>query len=251
MDLEIAGRVAVITGATAGIGRTTAGVLAAEGVRLALVGRRSEELDKLGAEIVAAGGEEPLLIPADVTDAATPGRVRAQVEEAFGGLDILVNNAGGAEPLGTVLTEEVWQQQFVFNFHQKRWMAEAFEDLLIASPQGRVINMAVALEPSGRSAAMSALAALHLWSKGYARYLGPHSVTVNCVSPGRIESEQLSKMFPDDESRNAFIKKSDLPLGRFGFKEEAADLIAFLASARSSYITGQAISIDGGLSRHI
>ncbi|XAS74147.1 SDR family oxidoreductase [Micrococcaceae bacterium Sec5.1] len=251
MDLEISGKVALVTGATAGIGRATARVLAAEGVRLALLGRRSQELETLASEIIAAGGEQPLLLPADLMDPETAGRVRTQVEDTFGALDILVNNAGAAEQPGTVLTEEVWQKQFVFNFHQKRWMAEAFEGLIKASGQGRVINLATVLEPSVRSAAMSALAALQLWSKSYARYLAPYGVTVNCVSPGRIESEQLSKMFPDNEARDAFIKKSDLPIGRFGRKEEAADVICFLASARSSYLTGQAISVDGGLSRHI
>jgi 3-oxoacyl-[acyl-carrier protein] reductase len=130
-------------------------------------------------------------------------------------------------------------------------MTEAFEDLLKASDQGRVITLACALEPSGPSAAMSALGACLVWSKGYARYMGPSGVTVNCVAPGRVESEQLSKMFPDDSSREGYITMSGLPMKRFGRKDEAAGLVLYLASAQASYITGQCIAVDGGLSRGI
>jgi 3-oxoacyl-[acyl-carrier protein] reductase len=251
MDLGIDGKVALVTGATAGIGRATATKLAAEGARLAIVGRRSDELDKLADEIAATGRERPLTVAADLVKPDVPGRIREQVEQAFGGLDILINNAGAAEQPGTVLTENVWQSQFELNFHQKRRMTEAFEDLLKASDQGRVITLACALEPSGPSAAMSALGACLVWSKGYARYMGPSGVTVNCVAPGRVESEQLSKMFPDDSSREGYITMSGLPMKRFGRKDEAAGLVLYLASAQASYITGQCIAVDGGLSRGI
>jgi 3-oxoacyl-[acyl-carrier protein] reductase len=161
-------------------------------------------------------------------DRDVPGRTREQVEQTFGGLDILINNAGAAEQPGTVLTEDVWQSQFELNFHQKRRMTEAFEDLLKTSDHGRVITLACVLEPSGPSAAMSALGACLVWSKGYARHMGPAGVTVNCVAPGRVESEQLSKMFPDDSSRDGYLKMSGLPMQRFG-----------------------CIAVDGGLGRGI
>ncbi|MGW6032694.1 SDR family NAD(P)-dependent oxidoreductase [Gordonia terrae] len=251
MDLGIAGKTALVTGATAGIGRETALLFAAEDVRLAIVGRRADLLEKLADEIAGTGKDRPLTIAADLVDPETPGRIRGQVEEAFGGLDILVNNAGAAEQPGTVLTEDIWQSQFELNFHQKRRMAEAFEDLLKSSDQGRVINLACILEPSGPSAAMSALGACLVWSKGYARYMGPDAVTVNCVAPGRVESEQLSKMFPDDVSRDGYIKMSGLPMQRFGRREEAAGLILYLASRQASYVTGQTIAVDGGLNRGI
>ncbi|WP_280295677.1 SDR family NAD(P)-dependent oxidoreductase [Nocardia abscessus] len=251
MDLGIDGKVALVTGATAGIGRATATMLAAEGARLAILGRRSDELDKLADEIGATGRQRPLTLAADLVQLEVPGRIREQVEQAFGGLDILINNAGAAEQPGTVLTEDVWQSQFELNFHQKRRMTEAFEDLLKASPQGRVITLATVLEPSGPSAAMSALGACLVWSKGYARHMGPFGVTVNCVAPGRVESEQLFKLFPDDSSRETFITTSGLPMKRFGCKDEAAGLILYLASAQASYVTGQCIAVDGGLKRAI
>ncbi|MFC7504920.1 SDR family NAD(P)-dependent oxidoreductase [Nocardioides sp. CPCC 206347] len=251
MDLNIEGKVALVTGATAGIGRKTATMLAAEGVRLAVLGRRGDELDALADEIAGSGADRPLVIAADLLEPGVSQRVREQVGDAYGGLDILVNNAGGAEQPGTVLTEDVWQSQFELNFHQKRRMTEAFEDFLKASDQGRVITLACILEPSGPSAAMSALGACLVWSKGYARYMASSGVTVNAVGPGRVESEQLSKMFPDDASRDGYIKMSGLPFGRFGKQEEAASLILFLASAQASYITGQIIAVDGGLNRGI
>ena len=251
MDLGIASRVALVSGATAGIGRMTAVMLADEGARLALVARRSDELDKLADEIEEMGHERPITVVADVVNPAVPAQVREQVEEAFGGLDILVNNAGAAEQPGTVLTEDVWRSQFELNFHQKRRMTEAFEGLLKASDQGRVITLATVLEPSGMSAAMSALGACLVWSKAYARYMGPSGVTVNCIAPGRVDSEQLSAMFPDEGSRDAFITTSGLPMKRFGRKEEVAGLVLYLASAHASYITGQCIAVDGALSRGI
>jgi 3-oxoacyl-[acyl-carrier protein] reductase len=249
MDLGIEGKVALVTGATAGIGRETAKLLAAEGARLAIVARRSDELEKLADEVASTGRERPLTIAADLVDPDVPRGIREKVEQAFGGLDILINNAGAAEQPGTVLTEDIWQSQFELNFHQKRRMAEAFEDLLKASDQGRIITLACILEPSGPSAAMSALGACLVWSKGFARHLGPAGVTVNCVAPGRVESEQLSKMFPDDTSREGYIKMSGLPMKRFGRKDEAASLILYLASAQASYVTGQTIAVDGGLNR--
>lgn len=249
MDLNLTGKIALVSGATAGIGRQTAAMLAAEGVRLAILGRRADELGALADEIVGAGGERPLTLAEDLMDPSAPGRVKQQVLEAFGGLDVLINNAGAAEQPGTELTEDVWQKQFELNFHQKRRMATTFEDALKASDQGRVVNLACILEPSGQSAAMSALGALLVWAKGYARQMGSSAVTVNNVAPGRVESEQLSKMFPDDASREGYIKLSGLPMGRFGRKEEAAGLILFLASVHGSYITGQTIAVDGGLNR--
>ena len=248
MEFGIEGKIALVTGATAGIGRATASLLAAEGARVAILGRRSEELDKLADEIADTGRERPLTLAADLMEPDISGRIREQVEQAFGGLDILINNAGAAELPGTVLTEEIWHSQFELNFHAKRRMTEAFEDLLKASTQGRVITLATVLEPTIVSAAWASLGACLVWSKGYARSMGPFGVTVNCVAPGRVESEQLSKLFPDDISRENFIAASGLPMKRFGRKDEVAGLIHYLASAQATYITGQCIAVDGGLS---
>ena len=251
MDLKIEGKVALVTGATAGIGRKTATMLAEEGARLVLLARRANELESLADEISRTGLDRPLVVAADLLELGVAQRVRKQVGDAYGALDILVNNAGAAELPGTVLTEDVWLSQFELNFHQKRRMAEAFEDLLKRSDQGRVINLATVLEPSGPSAAMSALGACLVWSKGFARHMAPFGVTVNAVAPGRVESEQLSRLYPDDASRDAYIKTSGLPLGRFGRTEEAAALVLYLASAQASYITGQLMAVNGGLDRGV
>lgn len=250
MDFGLGGKIALVSGATAGIGRAAANMLADEGARLVILGRREDHLETLATEIAGKGHERPVSVVADLMDPSTPDRVRTHVEKVLGGLDILINNAGAADPRGSELTEQFWHQQFELNFHQRRRMTEALEDLLKQSSQGRVITLAVALEPMTVSAAMSALGATVTWSKAYSRLMGPFNVTVNCVAPGRVESEQVGRLFPE-EMRQEYIESSGLPLGRFGEAEEAAALITFLASARASYITGQCIALDGGLRRSI
>ncbi|WP_214108159.1 SDR family NAD(P)-dependent oxidoreductase [Acrocarpospora catenulata] len=260
MDLELAGRRALITGASAGIGRATARLLAAEGAQLVLVARRLDALETLAAELEAsgpggtdleAGGRpRPLCLAADLTDPDAPARLREQVTDRLGGLDILINNAGRAEPAGVTLDEALWRSQFELNFHAKRRLAEEFLPLLAAGGQGRVINLVGILEPFGVSAAQAAVAACVLWAKGLARVVADRQVTVNCVAPGRIDSEQIRAHFPTREAQQEFARGL-IPAGRFGTAEEAAALIVFLASGPARYITGDTFTVDGGMHRSI
>jgi 3-oxoacyl-[acyl-carrier protein] reductase len=248
MDLGLDGCRAVVTGASAGIGRASALALAAEGVHVAIVARSAGDLELLAEEIAGAGMAQPLLVCADLTDRSAPAFIRDQVERELGGVDILVNNAGQADPPGAALDEDAWRRIFELNFHAKRRLASELSPLLVNSGRGRVINMVGILEPFGVSAAQAAVAACITWSKGISRTVAADGITVNCLAPGRIDSDQMRRHFPTPESRQAFADQY-IPMKRFGSPEEAAALVVWLASTAASYVTGETITVDGGMHR--
>ncbi|SFS16762.1 3-oxoacyl-[acyl-carrier protein] reductase [Microbacterium sp. cf046] len=250
MEKDYSDTCVLVTGASVGIGRETAKRFAARGARVAIVARRAELLDSLANEIVDDGGSSPLTITADLAAPESAPAVREAIDAEFARLDVLVNNAGGADRPGVALTDEVWTERFDINFHAKRRLTAALEPLLFDSPRGRVINLAGILEPQVVSASQAAVAACILWSKAYSRSVAARGMTVNCVAPGRVESEQIAKLFPDADSRAQFIEK-DIPAGAFGAPEDVAELIVFLASEGAGYITGQVIAVDGGMSRSV
>lgn len=249
MDLRIAGARAVVTGAGEGIGAATARMLAAEGARVMLVGRRESPLRAVAAEMSAQGAPEPVVLPADVVEPGTPELIRATVEREWGGLDILVNNAGGSDAPGQVLDEGAWEASLAVNFLAKRRLAEALLPMLCAAGAGRIVNLVGSAEPRRASPAFAAVAAARTWSKGLSRDVGRDGVTVNCVSPGRVDSAQIRRHYTD-EARTKFSQR-EIPAGRFGEPEEVAAVIAFLASPLASYVSGEVIHVDGGLRKHM
>jgi 3-oxoacyl-[acyl-carrier protein] reductase len=255
MDLMLKGKIALVTASSAGIGRETAKVLAEEGAQTVVVARRKDALIELADEIVSKGGLRPQVIVDDVTTPGAADRVREKVVAEQGHLDILINNLGQARTFGLTNPDSDWEEAFNLNFVSARKLAEAFIEEMQARKFGRIINMTSTLEPFGMSGSHTSKAALLVWSKGLSRLVAKDDVTVNCISPGILVTDQirnhfLPKFAPTAADQQAFLEK-EIPAGHFGEPADAAQLIAFLCSPKAGYITGQRVCVDGGWYRHI
>jgi 3-oxoacyl-[acyl-carrier protein] reductase len=248
MDLSISGRTALVTGASSGIGRGIAIALGAEGVRLALAARRRGLLEEVAAEIVAKGGSKPVLIEADLLAAGASERVAAEALKAFGSVAIVVNNAGGSRKFSLESTDADWEEAITLNFTRQRQVAHALLPQMIKLEWGRIINITGKSEPEGLNGAFAAKAAMHSWAKGLSREVGKHGITVNCIPPGRIYSEQILRNYPPEYRK--WQSEHEIPVGDYGQPADIANLVCFLASPLARYITGAVIPVDGGLRRY-
>ena len=249
MDMQLKGRTALVTGASAGIGRGIALALAAEGVKLALTARRVDRLREVAAEITVAGGPAPILIEQDMYAEDAAQRLATEAVKGLGRVDILVNNAGGSRSFKDLhVSEAQWQEAMTLNFHRPRQLADALIDQMIANRWGRIINITGKSEPEHVNGAFCAKAGMHSWAKGLSRMVGQHGITVNCVPPGRIHSEQIYRNYTPEYRQ--WQCENEIPMGRYGEPEDMANLVTFLASPRASYITGAVIPVDGGLRRY-
>lgn len=245
MDLKLGGKACLVTGASAGIGVGIAHSLAREGVRLTILARRRDRLEAVAAEIATETGNRPAIVVADLMDRDAPAAVLA----AAGPVDILINNAGLSSKPEIIADDEVWNAGFDLKFTTLRRLTNAFLPGMRANQWGRIVNITGIVEPYATSAALTACAAVHAWAKGLSRDLAKEGITINCVPPGRINSEQIrSRLHPDPVVTQRYIDQN-IPIGRFGEPEELADLVTFLASPRAGYITGTVIPVDGGMSR--
>ncbi len=250
MDLQLKGRTAMVTGASAGIGTGIAECLGREGVRLALAGRDRARLESVARHLAALGAPAPVLVTGDVSTEAGAATI---AKAAFDGLgpqiDILVNNAGSSRPLTGEETEEFWDEAMELNFSSARRLTKLVSEPMKAKGFGRIINITGAVYGKAVNGAGAAKAALHSWSRAKAFELGPHGITVNCIAPGRINSIQiLEKLHPTEANRAAYIREN-IPAGRFGEPVELGALAAFLASPLAAYISGANIPVDGGAVR--
>lgn len=245
-----AGKVAVVTGASSGIGRATALAFAREGASVVLVSRDQAALEAVAAEAVGPTA----VVAADVMATDTPARVVQAAIERFGSIDVLVNAAG---IIGTASTDqtpdELFDRMFAINVRAPfRLMREAFPH--IKARQGNVVNVSSVnglRAFAGVAVYCSSKAALDHLTRCAALDWAPHGVRVNCVNPG-VTVTNLHRRGGMDETRYAaFLEraKETHPLGRPGRAEEIADAVLFVASDRAGWMTGDTIAVDGG--RHL
>ena len=248
MDLQLAGKVGIVTGASTGIGRAIAKGLAEEGVQLVVVARRRELLESLAQEVEAAGGPRPHVVELDLTQEDAAQRLADESLRLLGRAEILINNAGGSRPLPIDAPESKWEEAMTLNFTRPRQLTHALLPSMIAGGWGRIVNITGKSEPEGLNASFAAKAAVHAWAKGLSREIGQHGITINCIPPGRIMSEQIERNYPPEY--RAEHAAAEIPVGRYGEPEELASLAVFLASPLARYITGAVLPVDGGLRRY-
>jgi 3-oxoacyl-[acyl-carrier protein] reductase len=251
MDLQLKDKVALVTGASRGIGRAIARLLNEEGCRLAIVGRRKHLLEETADELVKSGGQRPLVLADDITDRDAPRRIKTAVLDAFGRLDILINNAGGSRPLkGGFGTPEEWEEGMRLNFDAGRNLAHTVIESMQAHKFGRIINLTGTEEPVGFNAAIPPNGAVTIWSKLLSGVVAKDGITVNCVSPGIVHSEQIDeRVFPTEQAQQDWAH-TEIPVGYIGEAEDVALIAVFLSSPRARYITGEVIYVDGGSKRY-
>ena len=244
MDLGISGKTALVTGASAGIGRAIAKSLAAEGVQLAVVARRRPLLETLQDEI----GAKLTIIECDFMKEDAAEAIAKAALAGLGSVDILINNAGGSRKFDLTTGEEQWHEALTLNFTRQRQLTHKLLDQMMAKQWGRIVSLTGKSEPEGINGAFCAKAAMHSWSKGLSREVGKHGITVNCIPPGRIISEQILRNYTPEYRK--WQSEHEIPVGEYGQPEDIANLVCFLASPLARYITGTVIPVDGGLRRY-
>jgi 3-oxoacyl-[acyl-carrier protein] reductase len=257
MDFGLNDRVAIVGGASKGIGLATAAMLSAEGARVVMAARSEAALSQAAREVRERTGVDTLAVPCDMASDADIKRLVERTVESFGGIDIVVNNAGGPPP-GTFEQHDdaAWQRAFELNLMSVvRLLREALPHLK-RSDQARVVNItstAVKEPIDGLILSNSIRLGTTGLAKTLSKELGPHGITVNNVGPGLTLTDRIRPVLEaqatmQNSSLEAVMEQraARIPVGRLGQPEDVAALIVFLASAQARQITGQTILVDGG-----
>lgn len=237
-------RLAIITGASRGIGAAVAKKLSADGFCLALVYNKNEAKAKALADSL---GEKAKIYKCDVKSSGEVNATLAKILDDFGRIDLLVNNAGIAQQkLFTDITDEDWENMISADLSGAFYFSRAVLPDMIKRKSGKIINIASMWGETGGSCEVhysAAKAGIIGMTKALAKEVGPSGITVNAVSPGVIKTDMLSS-FTEDELD---ALRQEIPLMRLGSPEDVADAVAFLAGDSADYITGQVLSVNGGI----
>ena len=244
------GRVAMVTGASRGIGRAVAKGFAAAGAKLVLTSRNQADCDKVASEIEARGGEA-LAVAAELQDLSYHEPLIRSAVERFGGLDILVNNAAALKPhFIEKLSEEEFDSLYALNVKGAVFLTKAALPHLAAKGGGVVINLGAVAghEPmKGIGAYGSTKAAMLNWTRVMAQEFAPRGVRVNALTPGSVATDMILPSDPERRSKFMADRAGDNLVGRVAEPEELVGPALFLASDASAFMTGQALVVDGGL----
>ena len=256
MDFGLKGKRAIVMAASRGLGYASAMGLAREGCKLVICSRDQARIEAAADSIRKATGSEVKSLVADVSSAAEAKRLVDAAVSAYGGLEIVVHNAGGP-PAGETLsmTDEQWQKAFEQNLLSFTRIVGAAAPEMKKAGYGRILTIASSSikQPIPNLALSNALRA-GVWgiAKTLSRELAPQGILVNVIAPGRIDTERIAELDAANAQKSGKsvedVRKASvasIPLGRLGKPEELANLVVFLASEAGSYITGQAITVDG------
>lgn len=246
INVELKDQVAVVTGATRGIGFGVARALAKSGAKVACIGTNAEKLNQSVATICAEGGEAKAYICNVAETEAVNSTAKAILEE-FGKVDILVNNAGiTRDMLVRRMTDEEWDDVIAVNLRGPFLVTRAFVEAMRKKKYGRIINIASIsgmIGNRGQANYSASKAGVIGFTRTVSKELGNRNITVNAISPGFIETDMTAVLEP------AYINeiKNRIPLGRFGQPEDIANAVLYFASPEASFVTGQVIAVDGGM----
>jgi len=246
MDLGLSGRTAIVCGASSGIGLGIAESLAGEGANVVMFARRQELLEREAERI---GG---LAVAGDVTSADDLERLVQTAVDTHGGVDILVNNSGGPpRATASALDAEQVEAAVALLLVSVVRLTGLCLRYLERSANGRIVNVtsSTVREPIDNLALSNIVRpGVVGWAKSLARELGPKGITVNCLAPGRIDTDRIREVYPDGPTEDDL---AGIPLRRLGTTREVGDVVAFLCSERASYVSGTVILVDGALTRSL
>ncbi len=246
ISADLTGQVALVTGASQGLGKACAIRLAECGAEVICVARSADKLTQVVAEIEAAGGKG-VDMACDVGSRESVVALFSQIEEKYGKLDILVNNAGVTrDTLLPRMTDAQWDEVIQTNLTSCFLFCREASKIMMSARYGRIINMSSVsglIGNPGQTNYSASKAGMIGLSKSLARELGKRKITINCVAPGFIESD-MTKALGDDVLKEV---KKRIPANRLGQADDVAAAVVFLASAGASYITGQVLTVDGGM----